>query len=287
MQEHEKRGGVLIPIGGAEDRGEETNPILPFEEKGVLKHVIDEAKGKDSNVVLVTSASRIPNELETLYKQGFEKLGCTQFSHVHITKRRQCKDGAIFSKFQDADVIMFSGGNQSRLPRFMGETQLHELLAYRYANEGLVIAGTSAGAMAMSEFMIAGGSASEAFVKGAVNMRMGFGFMPELIIDTHFVRRGRFGRLAEAVAKHPDCVGIGLAENTGVIIREGRQLRVIGSGMAIVMDPASLTHNNHAVLKDGTLMSMTGLTAHFLANGDLFDLNDRSPKVLPLHSTFI
>jgi cyanophycinase len=279
--------GVLIPIGGAEDRGEEKNPILPFEEKGVLRHVLDEAKGKDSKLILVTTASRIPDELARIYGKGFSKLGCESFSHVHITRRSQCHDEQIFDQFREADVIMFSGGNQSRLPKFIGNTQLHELLLHRYLNEGLVIAGTSAGAMAMSEEMVAGGSASEAFVKGAVNMKNGFSLIQDLIIDTHFVRRGRFGRLAEAVAKYPHCVGIGLAENTGVIIREGTEFQVIGSGMAIIMDPNTVTHNNHAVLNDGTLMSMTGLTTHFLSNGDHFSMKTRKTQVLPIASSYI
>lgn len=282
-----RRHGVLIPIGGAEDRGEEKSPILPFEEKGVLRHVLDEAKGKDSKVVLITTASRIPEELEKTYRAGFERLGCKQLAHVHITMKRQCHDAKFFDLFKDADVLMFSGGNQSRLPKLMGNSQLHELMAHRYLHEGLVIAGTSAGAMAMSEEMIAGGSASEAFVKGAVNMKNGFNLISDLIIDTHFVRRGRFGRLAEAVAKYPHCVGIGLAENTGAIIRQGTEFQIVGSGMAIIMDPGTVTHNNHAVLNDGTLMSMTGLTTHFLSNGDRFSLKSRKTSVLPITSSYI
>lgn len=282
------KGGVLIPIGGAEDKGEEEHPKLPYEEKGVLKHVLDEAKGADSKVVLMTTASKIPTELKVHYKFGFGRLGCKDFKHYHITEKEQCDDKNLIDDIRTADVVMFSGGNQTRIPKAMRKTELHYLLLDRYERDGLVIAGTSAGAMAMSSKMIAGGSAPEAFIKGAVKMRKGLSFIPDVIIDTHFVRRGRFGRLAEAMAKYPGCIGIGLAEDTGGIITEGgEELRVIGSGMLIVMDPGKLTHNNHEILEDGILMSMTGLTTHFLVNGDRFNFKTRETKILPLEEEFI
>ena len=287
MSSHSKPRGVLIPIGGGEDRGEETAPRLPYEKKGVLKHVLDKAKGSASKVVLVTSASSVPDEVCATYKFGFNRLGCESLIHYHITEKEECSQEALLKDFAEADVVMFSGGNQAKIPKRIRETKLHALLKERYWNEPLVIAGTSAGAMAMSEFMVAGGSASEAFYKGAVKMKTGLGLIPELIIDTHFVRRGRFGRLAEAVAVHPQCVGIGLAEDTGVIIEDGDHFTVIGSGMAIVMDPRGITHNNHSVLKDGTLMSMTNLTTHLLSNSDKFRLSDHTTKVLPMGQSFI
>lgn len=282
-----KLGGVLIPIGGAEDRGEELNPKLPFEKKGVLKHVIDEAKGADSKVVVVTTASSIPKEVFSQYREGFSRLGCKSIQHFHSTDKADCENETVLKACSEADVIMMSGGNQSKLPKFMANTSLINLIVERFENEPVVIAGTSAGAMAMSQNMIAGGSASEAFVKGAVKLKVGFGLIPDLIIDTHFVRRGRFGRLAEAVSKHPQCVGIGLAEDTGVIIKNNEEFRVIGSGMCIVMDPRTVTHNNHQILKEGSLMSVTGLTTHFLANGDQFDMKSHKVEVLPLDSEFI
>lgn len=279
--------GVLIPIGGAEDRGEETAPKLPFSSKGVLKHVLGQANGQDSRVVFVTTASKIPDELKKLYGDGFAKLGCKRFEHFHLDDKEMCEDPAILRSFAEADVVFFSGGNQARLPRYIRNTTLHELLSERYENDSLVIAGTSAGAMAMSKHMIAGGSASEAFYKGAVRLKRGFSFIPSLVIDTHFVRRGRFGRLAEAVAKHPRCIGIGLAEDTGVIIRNGNEFRVIGSGMVIVMDPREVTHNNHAVLDEGTLLSMTNLTTHFLSNGDRFSIDAHTVEVLKIGEAYI
>ena len=153
--------------------------------------------------------------------------------------------------------------------------------------EGFVIAGTSAGAMAMAEEMIAGGSATEAFIKGAVRMNKGLGLIPELIIDTHFIQRGRFGRQSEAVAKYPDMIGIGLAEDTGMIIKNGNDCTVIGSGMVIVFDGNGLIHNNEKVLKKGTPMTMTNLIVHVLSNGDFYNIKKKEVNVLPLEAQFI
>ena len=118
-------------------------------------------------------------------------------------------------------------------------------------------------------------------------MRQGLSLIPELIIDTHFVRRGRFGRLAEAIAKFPQLVGLGLAEDTGVVIKNRNDFRVIGSGMVIVMDPSNLTHNNYDKLKSGTPMSLSNMTIHILANGDKFTLDNREIDVLPLTESFV
>jgi cyanophycinase len=182
---------------------------------------------------------------------------------------------------------MFSGGNQSRISTKIANTSMHRIMMERFEKEPLVIAGTSAGAMAMAQEMIAGGSSSEALQKGAVSMKKGLGFIPQLIIDTHFVRRGRFGRLAEALAMFPDLIGIGLAEDTGLIIKNCNEFRVIGTGMVIVMDPGDLTHNRYAQLKTGTPMSMSNLTTHILANGDKFKLDNREIEILPLTESFV
>jgi len=287
MSSDKRRGGVLIPIGGGEDRGEELDPILPFEEKGVFKHVLTEANGVDSKVVLITSASSIPKEVSEQYVQGFNRLKCKKLDHFHITSKQECEDKELLKIISEADVVMFTGGNQSKLPKYIAKTSLHALLMKRYQEDNLVIAGTSAGAMAMAKYMISGGSASESLLKGAVRIRKGLAFIPGLIIDTHFVRRGRFGRLAEALAKYPDCIGIGLAEDTGVVIKNEMDCKVIGSGMVFVMDPRGLGHNNYKVLEEGTPISLTDLNVHILANGDTFSLENMKANVLPMGAEFI
>ena len=279
--------GTLIPIGGNEDKGLENSESdsLEFIDDGILFHVLKESGGVDSKIVIIPTASSIPIEVGENYQAAFSKLGCDNVSVLNIRDRDQAKTSSSMTMLEDADCVMFSGGDQSRIAEKIDGTRVHELLRNRYRDEeGFVIAGTSAGAMAMSKEMIAG-SSSEAFVKGSVKMREGLGLIPQLIIDSHFIRRGRFGRLAEAVASFPDFIGVGLAEDTGLIIKRN-SMEIIGSGMTIVFDPRDLTHNNQQILKEGTPMSLTNLKVHVLANGDRFNIEKKQVKVLPVEAAF-
>ena len=281
--------GTLIPIGGNEDKGEPENEFsgLDFVQEGILSHVVRESGGADSKIFIIPTASSIPKIVGPNYLEAFSKLGCSDLTLLPLTKPKQCNDPAMLESFAKADCVMFSGGDQSKIASVIGGTKLHKLILEKFQNENFVIAGTSAGAMAMAHEMIAGGSSTESLLKGAVVMRKGLGLMPELIIDTHFIRRGRFGRLAEAVAIHPKLIGIGLAEDTGLIIKNGESFKVIGSGMVIVLEASQLTHNAHGQLKVGTAMSMSNLTTHILANGDKFTLSGRTIEILPIHEKFV
>ncbi len=281
--------GILIPIGGNEDKGIEVNEqyTMEFISEGILFHVVKQSGGIHSNIVIIPTASSIPEEVSENYLHAFGKLGCTNVQVLDIRNREQSEDPKNVEIIRKAHCVMFSGGNQSNITREIGGTTLHKILLEKYHNEQFVIAGTSAGAMCMSEEMITGGNIKEAFTKGAVGMSKGMGFIPGLIIDSHFIRRGRFGRLAEAVAKYPYLIGVGLAEDTGLIIRNCGTFEVIGSGMVVLFDPRKLKHNNEKILKVGTPMTLTNLKTHVLANGDVFNIKDRKIKVLPLDAPFV
>jgi len=282
--------GTLIPIGGNEDKGNTENEMytLEFIDDGILFHVVKEAGGIDANIVIIPTASSIPVEIGENYLEAFTTLGCKNISVLDIRSKEDSEKQSYIDLIKNANCIMFSGGDQSKITNKIGGTTIHKILLDRYKNEeGFVIAGTSAGAMVMANEMIAGGSASEAFIKGAVTMYKGLGLIPELIIDTHFIRRGRFGRQSEAVAKFPNLIGIGLAEDTGMIIKNGNDCTVIGSGMAIVFDGNTLTHNNEKILNEGTPMTMANLTIHVLSNGDHYDIKNRKVSVLPIEAPFI
>lgn len=282
--------GTLIPIGGNEDKGGLESEIytLEFIDDGILFHVVEEAGGVDAAIVIIPTASSIPKEVGENYLEAFTKLGCKNIAVLDIRSKQDAEKESSIELIKKANCVMFSGGNQSKITNKIGGTVIHEILLDRYKNEAnFVIAGTSAGAMAMANEMIAGGSATEAFNKGAVSMYKGLGLIPELIIDTHFVKRGRFGRQSEAVAKFPNLIGVGLAEDTGMIIKNGNDCTVIGSGMAIVFDGSKLTHNNEKILTEGTPMTMTNLIIHVLSNGDKYFINDRKVGVLPIEAEFI
>ncbi len=274
--------GTLIPIGGNEDKGEGKNEkyTLEFIEDGILSHLVEEAGGLEAHIVIITTASSIPLEVGEMYMKAFTTLECKNVHILHIRNKEDAYKENAISLIKKANCVMFSGGDQSKITNKIGASPIHKLLLDRYQNEeGFVIAGTSAGAMAMSKEMIAGGSAVESFIKGAVTMYKGLDLIPELIFDTHFIQRGRFGRQSEAVAKFPDLIGIGLAEDTGMIISNGNDCTVIGSGMAIIFDGSNLSHNNEADLQEGAPMTMANLTIHVLSNGDKYDIAKRKVEV--------
>lgn len=280
--------GILIPIGGNEDKGAENQDgkSLDFVKDGILSRVVQESGGLNANIIVFPTASSIPVEVGEMYMEAFTRLGCTNVTVLQITERGHAEDPEVLHAIQAADCIMFSGGDQSRIVDYMGDTSAHRLIKHRFQNDRIVIAGTSAGAMAMSNEMISGGSSSEALLKGSVNMREGMNLIPGLVIDSHFIQRGRFGRLAEAVAKFPHLLGVGLAEDTGMIITNCNECKIIGSGMVIIFDPSSLSHNNVEILEEGTPMTMSDLTVHVLANGDSFNIDEKRASVLPIEAEF-
>ncbi|MGB5203816.1 cyanophycinase [Eudoraea sp.] len=280
--------GTLIPIGGNEDKGTEKGESfhLEFIQESILSRVVSESGGNEAQIVVIPTASSIPKEVSNSYLKAFDKLGCRKVHIMDIRDRKESENPKNLEWIVNAQCVMFSGGNQSKITAKIGNTRLHEVLIERYRKDALVIAGTSAGAMCMSSEMIAGGSSTESFIKGAVKMDTGMGFISNLIIDSHFIRRGRFGRLAEAVAKYPDMMGIGLAEDTGLVIKNSRTFEIIGSGMVIMFDPRKLKHNNEKILEKGTPMSLINLKTHVLANGDRFNMKKGKVKVLPLDAPF-
>lgn len=281
--------GILIPIGGNEDKGIEHDEMytLDFVTEGILFHVVKHAGGIDAKIVVIPTASSIPVEVGENYLEAFDTIGCKNVEVLDIRSQEDAESERAIQLVSNANCVMFSGGNQSKITEHIGGSTVHNILMKRYKNESdFVIAGTSAGAMAMADNMIAGGSAVDSFVKGAVKMRQGLSLVPQLTIDTHFIKRGRFGRLAEAVARYPKRIGIGLAEDTGLVIKQN-ECEVIGSGMVIVFDPRKLKHNNSSILSEGTPMSLTNLKTHVLANGDRFNIKKKTVKVLPVSEPFI
>jgi len=281
--------GTLIIIGGNEDKGIETSEQnhLEFIEQSILAHVVRESGGTDANIVIIPTASRIPDQVAENYLEAFGSLGCKNLSVVDIRKRQDSDNPEYIELVKNAHCIMFSGGNQSKITQKIGGTGLHQLLLERYKNEKLVIAGTSAGAMCMSNEMITGGGVKEFFNKGSVKMNEGLNLIPDLIIDSHFIRRGRFGRLAEAVAQFPNLLGVGLAENTALVVKNCRTFQVIGSGMVILFDGSELEINDRNEREIGQEMTISNLKTHVLAQGYKFNIKKRSIKVVPMDSQML
>lgn len=277
----ETPNGKLISIGGAEDKGTESEGHyasqnnLNFFELGILKRVVLEIGGVDKHIEVITTASNIPREVGDNYSLAFGKIGCTNAHIMSIRNREEARNPEFIERIRKADGVMFSGGDQLRLSTIFGGTQILEILTDRYMNDRLVIAGTSAGAMAMSNTMIYQGKSDLAHLKGEVKITTGLAFMSNVIIDSHFDKRGRFNRLAQAVASNPSCTGIGLGEDTGVIVTSGNDLEVIGSGAVVIVDGKDILHSNITEVSIGTPISVENLRVNILVHGNKYHLKER------------
>jgi len=274
--------GKLIAIGGAEDKGTdlETGKIqrsnLNFFELGILTRIVEEAGGPLSRIEVITTASMIPYEVGDNYMDAFGKIGCTNIGVMHIRNRADASNPEYFERISNCDVVMFSGGNQLRLSSTFGGTAFFDKIMDRYnSEEDFVIAGTSAGAMAMSNTMIYEGNATRAHLKGEVKITTGLGFMDDVIFDSHFEKRGRFARLAQAVAANPSCIGIGLGEDTAMLITESNKMEAIGSGLVMIVDGHDILHSNIADIPDGNPISIENLKVHFCEHGNGYLLKER------------
>lgn len=273
--------GKLIAIGGAEDKGtdQEKGDIfrsnLNFFELGILRRIVAEAGGTDAKIEVITTASTIPYEVGENYLDAFGRIGCTDVNVIHVRNRDDVQQTEYIQRIQECDCVMFSGGNQLRLTAIFGGTRIMRILNDRYQNDRFVIAGTSAGAMAMSSTMIYEGNASRAHLKGEVKITTGLGFMDQVIFDSHFEKRGRFARLAQAVSANPSCIGIGLGEDTGMLITGGNQMEAIGSGLVIIVDGHDIKHSNMADIPEGNPLSIENLKVHFCAKGNGYLVKER------------
>jgi cyanophycinase len=273
--------GRLIAIGGAEDKGTESEGYynehgnLHFFELGILKRVVQEMGGANARIEVITTASSIPLEVAENYMSAFSKIGCTNVDVMNIRNREDAKKQEFEERIAKADGVMISGGDQLRLTTIFGGTKFLETIINRYKHDGLVIAGTSAGAMAMSNTMIYQGRSDLAHLKGEVKITTGLAFMPDVIIDSHFDKRGRFNRLAQAVSSNPSCTGIGLGEDTGVIVTGSNHIEVIGSGAVVIIDGRDISHSNITEVGMGTPISVENLRVHIMVHGNLYHVKER------------
>lgn len=274
--------GKLIAIGGAEHKGTEVEADglhrynLNFFELGILRRVVQEAGGINSRIEVITTASMIPYEVGENYLNAFGKIGCTNIGLMHIRTRQDAMNQEFIDRIKQCDAVMFSGGNQLRLSATDGGTEFLTILKRRYREEdAFLIAGTSAGAMAMSNTMIYEGNAARAHLKSEVKITTGLGFMDNVIFDSHFEKRGRFVRLAQAVAANPSCIGIGLGEDTGMLITGGNKMEAIGSGLVMIIDGHEILHSNIADIPDGNPISIENLKVHFCEHGNGYLISER------------
>jgi cyanophycinase len=280
--------GKLIIIGGAVDKGSFTEVSydeniannLNFFETGILRRIIRESKhGEKSRIEVITTASVIPREVGPQYVKAFQYLKAGNVGLMHIERREQTHDTEILERIQAADVVMFTGGDQLRLTSILGGTKLHDIILDKFKNEEFVYAGTSAGAAAASNNMIYQGSSTEALLKGEVKITSGLSLIENVIIDTHFVQRGRIGRLFQAVVGNPRVLGIGLGEDTGLLITGDGKMEAIGSGLVILVDGRQIKDTNLTQVELGRPISINNLVVHVMSMYDTYDLKTREMEI--------
>lgn len=260
--------GQLVIIGGAEDKEGE---------RKILREFVRRSGGMQARIVVMTVATGFPGEVGEKYTAIFEQLGVEAVEVVDTADRDDAHDAKALDAIRNATGVFFTGGNQARITELLKDTPLDALLHERFA-EGLVIAGTSAGAAMMPDVMIVEGEAETNPRIDVVTMDRGMGFLPGVVIDQHFAERGRLGRLVSALSQQPAVLGFGIDENTAIAIN-GSELEVIGAGSVTVLDVTNLVHTNvHELLKDEAL-ALAGATLHILPDGYRFDLAQRSPII--------
>jgi cyanophycinase len=216
----------------------------------------------------------VPHSFRNRYIDIFNRLGVEDVRVVDTEKRENADNPEAIETINQATGVFFTGGNQARITDLLKDTVLDATLHQRFA-EGIVIAGTSAGAAMMPDMMIVEGEAGTNPRLEIARMDRGMGFLPGVVIDQHFAQRGRLGRLLSAAAQQPVVLGFGIDENTAIAIN-GSEVEVIGEGAITVVDLSNLTHNNvEELLKDEPL-ALCGVKLHILPHGYRFDLNSRS-----------
>ena len=283
--------GKLVIIGGSVDRGSFSENVadeqknLKFFEKGILKKITTESvKNNLSRIEIITTASNIPEEVGEEYIKAFAQLNVLNIAVLNIKTREEANSPQNIKRLKNADVVMFTGGDQLRLTSIFGGTAFHNLLLEKYQHEDFIISGTSAGAAASSNNMIYQGSSQEALLKGEVKITGGLGFINNVIIDTHFVQRGRIGRLLYACASNPVNLGIGLGEDTGLLITNGNSMEAIGSGLVMLVDGTHMRDTSITDVEMGAPVSIENFIVHVMALGDHYDLKN---KKLTIHHPIV
>jgi cyanophycinase len=258
------RVGPLIIIGGHEDKDGR---------RAILKEVARHVQGR--KLIIATIASHQPEGYFEAYQKGFADLGVGELVELYLDGRWEATDQQKLELFDQAGGLFFTGGDQLRIASQIGDTPIEDAIRQMHA-EGKVIAGTSAGASVMSEAMLVGGASAETHRIGDLHMAPGLGLMADVIIDQHFAERGRVGRLLGAVAHNPRMLGIGIDEDTAIIVKDGR-FAVVGEGAVYIVDAEESTHSNIAEAHPDCTLSMHDVRLHVLSAGGGFQLSTRRP----------
>jgi cyanophycinase len=261
--------GTLIIIGGHEDKGGD-RPILTY--------VAEQARRTNGNgrLAIVTVATEKPAEMAEQYTAIFKELGVQTIDVLDIRTRAEAHDQANVDKIAKAAVVFFTGGDQLRITSQIGDSPVFRCLHERYRT-GATIVGTSAGAAAMPETMLVGGPSDSSNEVSGIGMAPGLGLIAGVVIDSHFAERGRMGRLLGAVAQNPKNLGLGIDEDTAIVVRQNQHIQVLGSGAVYAVDGQAVSYSSLSDKNPEGIVSIFDVTLHVLGADDHFDLQERRP----------
>jgi len=261
-QQVAQRHGHLVIIGGSEDRKRD---------KEILSRFVELSGGPSAKIVVITAASTIAEEMWSMYDRAFGDLGVQRHLHLHLRTRHDANDEATIRDVRDADGIFMTGGDQKRLLAIIGGTALDAEMHAALKLRGACIGGTSAGASAMSGHMLAQGRAELHPEKGSVFLGAGLGFLHKVVIDQHFSERHRLSRLLSVVAQNPYLQGIGIDEDTALVIERGVGIEVLGEGAVTVVDGRNMS-TNIAEIPDHETPELVDVRLHLLPSGSKYRL---------------
>ncbi len=257
-----ERTGALLIVGGNEDRDGDMQ---------VLSRFVELCGGADRSIVVLTAASSVPGRVWAMYDDAFAELGVRNRAAIHIENRRAADEPGIAEKILHADGIFMSGGEQQRLLISIGGSKVHAAMQRAFRERGACIGGTSAGAAAISRQMLAYGTKDLLPEKDSAQLDKGLGFLQHIVIDQHFSERHRLARLLSAVAQNPSVIGMGIDEDTAVVIRGRNQMEVVGAGAVTLLDGRHMTSN----LGDGNArqeLELIDVRLHLLPAGNHYNI---------------
>lgn len=256
--------GKLLIIGGAEDKKNECK---------ILKRFVQESGGRESRITVLTAATEYPLQVGTEYHSLFLELGAQEVQVLDVLDRTQANRQGIEKGFEKSTGVFFTGGDQLRITGLLGGTLLGRMLEQLY-EQGVIIAGTSAGASVMSDTMIVGGEAGTA-KKDTLTMAPGLGLLRSVVIDQHFAQRGRIGRLLSAISQNPYVLGVGIDEDTAILVQSDARFSVVGTNTVTVVDASTSTTTNVSETTPGQALVLSPILMHVLSDGYGFDLKRR------------
>ena len=264
---NKKIDGNLIIIGGAEDK---------IGDKKILKQVVKAIDSENDTMLIATVATEYSEETYKKYRKIFGGLGVKNIKKLDIRNRKDSFDINNIKLVEECSLLFFTGGDQLRITSILGGTDIYSSIK-ELSQKGGIIVGTSAGASVMSDTMIVKGDDDESPRKCTLSMSPGLGIVKNIIIDQHFAQRGRIGRLLTAIAQNPEVLGVGIDEDTAVVLNDKGIGSIIGSGAVYFIDGTSITYCNTCEQYSNEVLSMFNVKLHVLKEGNRFDLIKKVP----------